>query len=70
MKVFRKEEDFKPVTIVIESQDEFDYLWHCLNISKKVIKNHSDTEYAFPDEINERGLWDALDEIDRPSLAE
>jgi predicted transcriptional regulator len=69
MKVFRKEEDFKPVTIIIESQDEFDYLWHCLNVPKRVIKNHSATEYAFPNVLDKSELFNALDEIDRPRLA-
>lgn len=30
MKVMRKEESFKPVTIVLESQDELDWLFCCL----------------------------------------
>ena len=69
MKVFRKEEDFKPVTIIIESQDEFDYLWHCLSLTNKEIKKNSDTTYVFPDKLDEYKLWNALDEIGRPSLA-
>jgi hypothetical protein len=69
MKAYRKEEDFKPVTIIIESQDEFDYLWHCLNFTNRVIKKHSDTDYAFPDEIDAEQLWGVLHAIGRPSLA-
>lgn len=30
MKVIREEESFKPVTIVLESQDELDWLFCCL----------------------------------------
>lgn len=30
MKVMREEESFKPVTIVLESQDELDWLFCCL----------------------------------------
>lgn len=69
MKVFRKEEDFKPVTIIIESQDEFDYLWHCLNTPKGVIKKNTSINYAFPDELDINEFWGALDEIRRPRLA-
>ena len=30
MKVMREEESFKPVTIILESQDELDWLFCCL----------------------------------------
>ena len=44
MKVMREEESFKPVTIVLESQDELDWLFCCLagtsiNVANKVYTN-------------------------------
>ncbi len=44
MKVIREEESFKPVTIVLESQDELDWLFCCLagsciNVANKVYAN-------------------------------
>lgn len=33
MKATREKEEFKPITIVIETKDEADYFWHLLNVA-------------------------------------
>ena len=52
MKVERKEE-FTPVTITIESQDELNYLWHCLD-SEKIEGELSGVVY---------GMWESLNKL-------
>lgn len=55
MKVIREEESFKPVTIVLESQDELDWLFCCLagtsiNNANKIYRNELGSlsgEYRF-----------------------
>lgn len=49
MKVMREEESFKPVTIVLESQDELDWLFCCL---ARTSTNDGDKTYE--DEIGGR----------------
>lgn len=49
MKVIREEESFKPVTIVLESQDELDWLFCCL---ARTSTNDGNKTYA--DEVGGR----------------
>lgn len=68
MKVERKEE-FTPVTITIESQDELNYLWHCLVLPKYKVKAFHKVNLDlpdlpdFPDDLDSDDMFDALHKI-------
>lgn len=64
MKVER-EKKFTPVVITVESQDELNYLWHCLNVSVDTIMSNSDLAVPFPKQ-GKGNMWDKLDKIVRP----
>lgn len=67
MKVERKQPAFEPVIITIESEDELNYLWHCLNVDKSDIESLSiSSEIKFPRNVDDKQMWEALDEIVRP----
>lgn len=63
MKAYRKDPDFKPVVIEIESEDELRYLWHCLNENKEKIKINADFSVPFPDNIEDYKMWDVIDKL-------
>jgi len=68
MKVYKGEpKRFEPITIVLETQDEADMLWHKFNIgemdtyteycSRKSIDEHNNLRY---------GMWKMLNGIHKP----
>lgn len=67
MKAVRKQ--FKPVVITIESQDELNYLWHCLvgapfQTPQESIKENP--EIRVSDDFIDWNMWEKVDEIVRP----
>ena len=63
MKAYRKDPEFRPVVIEIESEDELLYLWHCLNVNKDTIKENTDKEHPFPDNVCDYGMWELIDNL-------
>ena len=63
MKVERKEE-FTPVTITLESQDELNYLWHCLDSEKieKIVTQNAKDIFPFNSGVG-CGMWESLNKI-------
>ena len=67
MKAYRKDPDFKPVVIEIESEDELRYLWHCLGCSKSVIKPDTDKHVPFPYRVNDLQMFSEIDRLLNPT---
>ena len=67
MKAYRKDPEFNPVVIEIESEDELRYLWHCLNIKKEIVKNKADIGVPFPQDIDDLEMWDVIDNLLNPA---
>jgi hypothetical protein len=67
MKAYRKDPEFKPVVIEIESEDELLYLWHCLNIKKEGVLDGADSRIPFPHNIEDYKMWKLIDKIVRPA---
>jgi hypothetical protein len=67
MKAERKQPEFEPVIITLESEDELYYLWHCLNLNKLDVKELSGLSTTpFPENLDEIWMFQALDKIVRP----
>jgi len=63
MRVTRKEVDFKPITITLETKEEADYIWHLLNVGDP-FKDYSEQEKA--EKLDEKvggEIFNVFDEI-------
>lgn len=63
MKVERKNKAFEPVTITLESQDELNYLWYCLNRPMSVIMENENEKIVVGCDFDEYAMWKELDKI-------
>ena len=66
MKAERKQSEFEPVVITIESKDELNYLWHCLDVAKSLIEENCNQAYAFPSNFDKHEMFRSLDKVVRP----
>ena len=67
MKAYRKDPDFKPVVIEIESEDELLYLFHCLALEKEDVKGLSKSNTRFPDDVSDLQMCQIITEIVHPA---
>ena len=67
MKAYRKDPDFKPVVIEIESEDELLYLWHCLNVDSRIIEQNTSKRIKVSSEFSKRQMWQLIDKLLNPS---
>ena len=63
MKAYRKEPDFKPVVIEIESEDELLYLFHCLAVHKADVRKLSEAGVRFPCDVDDDAMFKQFDKI-------
>jgi len=67
MKVERKQkEEWAPIVITLETKEEAQYLWHCLNISRNdVLERSNEDNVPFPHTFYKSDyiiMWEALDQ--------
>ena len=67
MKAYRKDPEFRPVVIEIESEDELLYLYHCLNMRKEEVKESNDYSQPFPDDVNDDAMFNQIDNLLNPA---
>ena len=65
MKAERKNKAFEPVTITLETEDELNYLWYCLNRPKRMILENYESELNVSEDFDEYQMWKELDKIVR-----
>lgn len=62
MKVTQEKGGFAPITIVLETEEEADYMWHKLNCSRGFSNYAAEYGYTCPYDIPYR-MWEKLDNI-------
>lgn len=66
MKAERKQPKFEPVVITLKSEDELNYLWHCLDLKKSDVKDLANQSVPFPENVDDDQMFEELDKIVRP----
>jgi len=76
MKAERKEIDFEPIIITIETEEEANYLWHLLNMPanhlEQYVKEWYPTKKSAQKAVefgkcNKNKIWETFDKIYRPN---
>ena len=59
-----EEEVFKPIEIILESEEEVELLWHSLNLPPKTLESESE-DYKVPMRLVSK-MWEMFDVVYRP----